>query len=617
MTMKTRLFAMVSVCSALLAVNASGQSTGLLNVDFAADPNNPKLGAAAYGQTGDYWNPIYCGQTALNNLEWANTNTSPSSVGLALSANATGCWGLGSSDSMYNGYTYPGYTQSMTIAFSNLPLGLYDFYVYGYDGNYQLATGGADYGPRLTRDWPVSNPQVWQEGRQYARFWSVGIAGAGQPLTLTVQPGLDHYAVISGMQIAPAATEVWISPTGTANTGAMGTQSDPFICPDGASLQAVLTMLPPNITIHLNAGQFTVNPGIQVKPGWKLHGAGTGGNGTTFTLQANAPFNANCKREAVIGSGWDPTTYIGISADGVEVWDMIVDCNGTNQNYAPVCLTAVQIYGSNTLIHNVKAINWGSNLYALECYPLQLATVGNGTIEYCEVTKPAQMVVTDPILVGTYGGAMEGTTAIISGPQGVLRSNWVHDVDTGAPKMHFFHGYWADGRLEYNNATNIFGSMASAIYQDFRGDMSIMANTLIYTNSLVNVVVGIYFNKDSGAVSTGAQIVGNYCRPREGGAGIVLYTPPSTSGSVTDCHIYGNTVYPFDGVSVARALDTTCNGNVYVTYNTLQAVGNLPDWRFDDGWWVNQGGCCLTVSQDLANYDRSNNPVHLNNPIAP
>lgn len=617
MTMKTSLFTMVSVCSALLAVNASGVSPGLINVDFAADPNNPKSGGAAFGQAGDYWNPMLCGQTTLNNLEWANQ--SPSSVGLTLSATATGCWGLGSSDSMYNGYTYPGPGQNMTVTLNNLPAGLYDLYVYGYDGNYEVATGGANYGPSLTRDWPISNPPVWQEGRQYARFWSVGIAGAGQPLTLTVQPGVDGYAVISGMQIAPAATEVWISPTGTANTGATGTQSDPFICPDGVSLQAVLTLLPPNITIHFNAGTpgFQVGyPGIAVKPGWKLRGQGVD---QTILRLANNATQGPCRLSVVGGTSW------ATSVDDVEVSDLTVDCNAQNQSGSwEVVAAAVSLSGSRTRITNVKAINWGTTAGGqLECYPLQIlqpasgATLSNCVIEYCEVTQPAPVgtfiataiIMDSPVYLD--GVLDQG----ISGGQVVY--NNVHDITTSTSTVRTFHAYGASEWVAYNRASNILrgsgGSAPAGVYQDFLGDPSrwtssnVPTNIWIYGNTLENVFYPIFFNKATGEGAAGVHIIGNTIQTSENGAGIWLYTYGTPSGWINECSIGLNSVIPYTGVQNADGLWTGDACQTSVSNNTLQGINPALHWDWR---------ALVLPYSDIGNTNQAGNPVHPNYPAS-
>jgi RHS repeat-associated protein len=177
----------------------------LLNIDFDPQnysPTSYKSGPAATGQTEiDFWNGLACsGQSraAVTNLVAADfTQTA---VGVIVS-NTPGCWLLGSPDLMYDGYVYPNSGQNGTITLTNAPEGKYSVYLYGYDGNYDLAVGSTNYGNRRNRDWPLMSPLVWTNGRQYSLFTNLTVS-AGQPLTVTLRPGTDGYAVVSGMQMA-------------------------------------------------------------------------------------------------------------------------------------------------------------------------------------------------------------------------------------------------------------------------------------------------------------------------------------------------------------------------------------------------------------------------------
>lgn len=214
--------------NAMLTVLTSEPPHGgsfLLDVDFGAGPGpSAKAGLAATGHTtNDFWN-FYTrddGQGnwrtfgALTNLKQADGT--PTGVGLTV-ANAPGAWGNGSSDPMYHDYIYPFDGGNVTVAVTNLPAGQYDIYVYGSDGNYEIASGGVSYGPQTTYDYPVANPPEWRMGIQYALFRSA-VVTAGQPLVLTVRPGTGHYAVISGMQITPASKPLLVNVDFGANSG--------------------------------------------------------------------------------------------------------------------------------------------------------------------------------------------------------------------------------------------------------------------------------------------------------------------------------------------------------------------------------------------------------------
>ncbi len=204
----------------------------LINVDFGGGPTNatsPEVGPAAAGQaTNDFWN-FYTRDDGsggyryfgfLTNMKLATGSSS--GAGLTIT-NAPGAYPNGSSDPMYNSYVYPFDGRNVSILVTNLPAGPYDFYVYGYDGNYQVQVGGTDYGTRMSLDAPLVNPPVWQEGRQYVAFRGVSVA-SGQAVTLIVRPGQAYgYAVISGMQIASAGTlpTIVVQPQSqTVNVGA-------------------------------------------------------------------------------------------------------------------------------------------------------------------------------------------------------------------------------------------------------------------------------------------------------------------------------------------------------------------------------------------------------------
>jgi hypothetical protein len=123
--------------------------------------------------------------------------------------NCPGAWGSGSPDPMYHDYIYP-FSGNGTITLTSLPAGKYDLYAYSADGNYEITVGALSYGIKTTRDQPLMTPLVWTEGVQYARFANVEI-GAGQDMVLTVRPGLDGTAMISGLQLVAVP-----EPSGTA-----------------------------------------------------------------------------------------------------------------------------------------------------------------------------------------------------------------------------------------------------------------------------------------------------------------------------------------------------------------------------------------------------------------
>jgi hypothetical protein len=183
----------------------------LWNIDLGAGSGpSAKTGAAAIGRTtSDFWNFYtrddgvggWLTHGTLNNHKTADGQTPVANVNLIVD-NAPGAWGNGSSDSMYESYLYPFDSPPAVITVQNLPVGVYDLYVYSQDGAYDVSCGGVSYGTKTCYDAPIVSPPLWQENRQYVRFPAVRVTSAGQSLTINVQPGQSGYAIISGLQIA-------------------------------------------------------------------------------------------------------------------------------------------------------------------------------------------------------------------------------------------------------------------------------------------------------------------------------------------------------------------------------------------------------------------------------
>jgi hypothetical protein len=192
---------------ATVSINVLAPGTGkLIDLAFGAGTSTTKTGLAATGQSSsDFWNFYtrddghggYLNFGSVSNLKFVDGTSSGSGMTIA---NAPGAWGDGSSDPMFNSYLYP-FGGNATVTLTNLPVGSYDFYIYGPDGTYQLTIGPTDYGTKVTTNAPVVNPIVWKEGVQYVVMRTVPVA-AGQAVTISVRPGVSGYATISGLQIS-------------------------------------------------------------------------------------------------------------------------------------------------------------------------------------------------------------------------------------------------------------------------------------------------------------------------------------------------------------------------------------------------------------------------------
>jgi hypothetical protein len=298
----------------------------LINIDFGAGlTKSAKVGPAATGQSAqDFWN-FYSRDDGdggwltfgvLSSLSQADGTTT--SVGLTVD-NAPGAWGNGSSDPMYNAYIYP-FGGNATITATNLPPGQYDLYVYSQDGNYDVTVGTVDYGVQTTHDVPVTSPPVWGQGVQYALFQGVAVTTAGDPVVLTVRPGVYGYAIIAGLQIATSsgssAPRILVPPRDQAaavgnnvtfTVTATGTPPLSFQWQKGdAPLQGETNV---SLTLHNVQLADTGTYSVQVT---NAFGSVTSSNATLNVLQASTNFLINLD----FGAGLTHSAKTGAAAIG-------------------------------------------------------------------------------------------------------------------------------------------------------------------------------------------------------------------------------------------------------------------------------------------------------------
>ena len=180
---------------------ASNTPDVLLDVDFGGRTSSAKTGYAAIGDlASDFWNEYAktnVSSGSLTNLLTAEGNVSP--VGL-LVTNLPITSTNGSSDAMYKDYLGTN-SGTATLTLTNLPAGTWNVCLYADDGNFTVSVGGNSYGTRSCYDASPTNQPAWQPGVQYIPFQIV-IVTNGQPLTVTINPGTNGTAMISGLQIA-------------------------------------------------------------------------------------------------------------------------------------------------------------------------------------------------------------------------------------------------------------------------------------------------------------------------------------------------------------------------------------------------------------------------------
>jgi len=182
------------------------------DVDFGNKTNSAKTGYAMIGAfTNDFWN-----EADSNNVpNLKNVDGIFSSVGLMIT-NITGVSSNSSPDPMFNDYAYAPTGQVATVTITNLPTGTWNLYLYASDGNFDLKVGTNDYGTQTCFDPFLSITPIWRQGTHYVLFSNVSVPN-GQNATVTVQPGTNGYAMISGLQIAtvlPTASPASSVPSG-------------------------------------------------------------------------------------------------------------------------------------------------------------------------------------------------------------------------------------------------------------------------------------------------------------------------------------------------------------------------------------------------------------------
>jgi hypothetical protein len=318
--------------NAVLTVNPSSGVSFLVDLDFGMGrTNSAKAGFAALGQTtNDFWNYYtrddgkggYLTFGVLSNL--ALVDGTVTSMGMTI-ANAPGGWANGSTDPMYDIYLYPLSGGIVTVTLTNLPTGLYDVLPYSWGGNFEVTVGGVSYGIKQTSDNPVSNPPVWREGVQYARYTNVQVS-LGQPLVLTVRP-VGGYAMISGMQIA----QIGVKPTIVTPP-----QSQTVQCSSNASFTVTATGTPPlayqwcfgtnSVSNATNSLLTLTNVGFAQAGNYSVvitnaYGSATGGPAVLTVVDTIPPTIISCASNQTLSVGGNCTATLPDLTAEVVAWD--------------------------------------------------------------------------------------------------------------------------------------------------------------------------------------------------------------------------------------------------------------------------------------------------------
>ncbi len=203
-------------------------AANLIDVAFTGASVTSKTGFAATGVTSnDFWNTYTANSVTLANLQFIDQADS----GAALTvANAGGANSFSSFDPMLGFFINPLTVlvpppfPNITATVTNLPAGIYDFYVYAPGTIFQLTTPLQSYPSVATSSNANWSSPPWREGVQYAEFTNVVIC-AGMPVTITVEPA-GFGALISGLQMeyvsAPPPQSPFIASPPTAWQTAVG-----------------------------------------------------------------------------------------------------------------------------------------------------------------------------------------------------------------------------------------------------------------------------------------------------------------------------------------------------------------------------------------------------------
>jgi hypothetical protein len=283
------------------------------NVDFGAGVGpSQKVGPAVVGKVlTDFWNFYtrddgnggWLDHGELNDL--LRTDGVASSVDITVD-NAPGAWGSGSLDPMYNDYLYP-FESTGLVTIKNMPVGVYDLYVYSPDAAFEVTSGGVNYGNKSCQDVSFSNPPIWTEGEQYVKYIGINITQPNQDVVLSVLPGQSGYATISGFQITEqlkpslrkAVYDHFTATTSGKSINLWNTRTMPQGYPT----------VPPVLAWDPNSLIFGLNNFTAISQNWQGEGA-----------PGQVPITAISRRHGYSrGHGWGADGQLVIG-DGRKVW---------------------------------------------------------------------------------------------------------------------------------------------------------------------------------------------------------------------------------------------------------------------------------------------------------
>lgn len=203
--------------------------------------------------------------------------------------------------------------------------------------------------------------------------------------------------------------EVWIAAR-TDGVKGSGTETDPYDGSTAARFDALMQSIPANTTVHLGPGTFETKGsgpgGWAPKSGQKLFGSGM--EVTILRL-----VNATSGGYRAIHSDY-PNLFTSFEAA-----DLTVDCNLGGQtvegyDFAPVACGAISMAGRHIRLRRIRAINFGTQTAAHECFVFYLAVyTPSGSDDQYDYEGPYDCVVEDCILEQPALNNVRETTGIM------------------------------------------------------------------------------------------------------------------------------------------------------------------------------------------------------------
>ena len=488
----------------------------LINVDFAGGVVSPKMGLAATGAfPSDFWNSynaIGAPSDSLSHLKLSDRNDT--AVGMTLQY-VQYPYPNRANDPMYKTYAFS-YDSAIVVTITNLPSGLFDFYLYGHgdaddqNSSFEIVSGSS-YGTKSTStssDWYAD---AWQPGRQYVVFSNVQ-ATAGQSVTINVPIGSSGYAIINGMQIVPRTTFI------------------PTILGSGFSL---LNLDFNGGAVSPKSGQAAV--GVSSNDFWNSYD--TEGNAsvvlndlflTDGTITAvdigidNAPYaDVNGASDPMfntlsMGSAWEGTGNITLTVSNLTTGLYDFYLYGHGYDDAMNSLFELKSDANYGMQATTTTSDWSSPVWA----------EGRQFVVFRNVGVPIGQVVTITVPYTIYGVALANGLQIVSKtariPSSVVITNNMINVDFAGGSVSAKAGFAAIGATasdfwnSYNAVGNLTDSMSSLHYRSGTGSsvgLTLVNTRFPYSNGgLADPMYDTYaFSYDGTMVVTVTNLpAGNY-----------------------------------------------------------------------------------------------------------